>query len=52
MTQQLMLLVSKEKLFVFTVHLTLANMGTGTQECVPHAIHCRTVLRDIICITY
>ena len=47
-----MLLVSKEKLCVFTARLTLANMGTATQECVPHAFHCRTVLHDIVCIIY
>jgi hypothetical protein len=41
------LIVSKEKLYVLTDQLTLANMGTDTQECVPHAFHCRTVLRDI-----
>lgn len=50
--QQLKLLVSKDKLYVFTAQLTLANMGTDTHECVPHAFHCRTLLPDNGCITF
>lgn len=39
MRQQLILLVSKEKMFVFTAQLTLANMGTDTQEWLPYSVH-------------
>jgi hypothetical protein len=52
MKQQLKLMVSKEKFYVFTAQFTLANMGTDIHECVPHAFHYRTVLRDNVCISY
>ena len=47
-----MLLVSKEKMHVFTAQLTLANMDRDTLEWVPRAFHCRAVLHDIVCITF
>ena len=52
MKEQLKLLLSKEKVYLFTAQLTLANMGTDTQEWLPHAFHCCTGLHDIVCITY